>query len=187
MGVRAVSFPPVEEHLVEAGKSAEIVCGRLVFLGQASEAEGIAHARLAYVLRAHAVLGFDVALNLLTRVGVASDFCTQACVVEIAPRRRKLEELAFLIAHRQPLPIQTKKARELTHRGVRRVFLLDARNESLAEWSATADTWYTYACLCIDDPCFARPLPTSALWNDAAADAAVVHALLTRAGDRPAD
>ena len=77
----------------------------------------------------------------------------------------------------QPLSVQTTKARELTARGVRRMFCLVTKREKLLEWSRETDGWSASPVEEIADACFIRPLPSAALLKAALADGAVIRAL----------
>lgn len=173
--------PPVDERVVAPEVGAEIIEGRLVMAPPADEKHAVPHAELAYVLRAHVQPDFVVAVDLLTRTSEENDFAPDASVfpVERVPETggRKLEHLAFEIVNEQALSIQTTKARELVRRGVRRVFCLVTKQRKLLEWSHATDGWSAAPVEAIDDPCFVRPLPSSALLGATLADDAVMRAL----------
>lgn len=147
----------------------------------ADPAHAVPHADLAYVLRAHVRDGFLVAIDMLTRTSVTNDFAPDASVFEREPDpatgERKLEQLAFEVVSEQPLSVQTSKARELSRRGVRRIFCLVVKHAKVLEWSQQTDAWSATPLETIDDPVFARPLPTSALLQATMADTAVLKAL----------
>jgi len=152
----------------------------------ADEPHGRAHLTLAYVLGAHVASGWVCAVDMLTRTGHDSDFAPDASVYPEArdPRTggREIEELAFEIAAKQPLKVTTDKARELSRRGVRRVFCVLVLKARVLEWSATTDAWSPLADnAVIADRCFVQPLPVGALLDATRADAAVVAALTARA------
>lgn len=176
-------MPPVDERIVAPESRAEIVEGRLVFAPPALEKHAVPHADLAYLLRAHVKPGFNVAVDMLTRTSLENDFAPDASVYEAereADGGRKLEQLAFEIVNEQALAIQTTKARELTARGVRRVFAFVVKNRRLLEWSRETDAWAATPIETIDDPCFVRPLPVGALASAVDADTAVLRALAER-------
>lgn len=173
--------PPVDERIVAPESRAEILGGRLVFSPPAEEKHAVPHADLAYVLRAHVKPEFLVAVDLLTRSGKENDFAPDASVYEAErdPETggRRLEQLAFEIVSEQALSNQTPKSRELAARGVRRLFCLVVKQGRVLEWSRETDAWAATPLETIDDACFARPLPTAALLQAAAADTAVIRAL----------
>ena len=57
------------------------------------------------------------------------------------------------------------------------MFCLVVKQGKLLEWSRETDGWSAVPLPEIDDPCFVRPLPTSALLRAAVADDAVLRAL----------
>lgn len=180
--------PPVDDRIVAPGSRAEIIEGKLVMAPPADEKHAVPHADLAYVLRAHVRPGYLVAIDMLTRTSEESDFAPDASVYQ-AERvadtgARQLEELAFEIVSEQALAIQTTKARELTRRGVRRVFCLVTRQRKLLEWSRETDAWSATPTEAIDDRCFVQALPASSLLVAATADDAVMRAM--RAKGHPA-
>jgi Uma2 family endonuclease len=163
-------LPPVDERIVAPESRAEILEGRLIFAPPAEEKHAVPHADLAYVLRAHVKPEFKVAVDMLTRTSTENDFAPDASVYEAARDEetggRKLEQLAFEIVNEQALSTQTTKARELTKRGVRRVFVLVVKKKRFLEWSRETDAWAATPLETIDDPCFVRPLPVNAVVKD---------------------
>jgi Uma2 family endonuclease len=182
------SFPghgvSVDDRIVAPESRAEIVEGKLLLSPPSDEKHAVPHADLAYVLRAHVRSGFSVAVDMLTRTSEESDFAPDASVFELerdpVTGGRRLEQLAFEIVSEQALAVQTTKARELTKRGVRRLFCLVVKQGKLLEWSRETDGWSAVPLQEIDDPCFVRPLPTSALLRAAVADDAVLRALRSK-------
>lgn len=171
---------PVDDRIVAPESRAEIIGGRLVLSPPADEKHAVPHADLAYVLRAHVKAGLNVAIDMLTRTSEADDFAPDASVYEAAREpdgTRKLEQLAFEIVNEQPLSVQTSKARELTRRGVRRIFCLVTKKAKLIEWSRETDGWSATPLDQIEDDCFIRPLPSVALLQATRADDAVLRAL----------
>lgn len=174
----------VDDRIVKPESRAEIVEGKLVFAPPADEEHAVPHATLAYVLSAHVKHGFNVAVDMLTRTSKDNDFAPDASVYE-AERNpetggRKLEQLAFEVVSEQPLSVQTTKARELTKRGVRRIFCLVIKKGKLIEWSHETDAWSATPLESIDDPCFVKPLPSAALLRAASSDDAVIAALAAK-------
>jgi len=171
---------PVDERIVAPESRAEIVEGRLVFSPPAEEKHAVPHADLAYVLRAHVRPGFNVAVDMLTRAGLEHDFAPDVSVYEAARDEaggRRLEQLAFEIVNEQALSTQTTKARALTARGVRRVFVLIVKRKKALEWSTSTDAWSATPLDVIDDECFVRPLSIGALLSAIDIDDAVLRAL----------
>lgn len=119
------SFPPVDEHLVEAEVTRdEIIGGRRVVAMPAREPHATRQFKLDYVLEPHIASGYIGAADLLTRVDVDSDFASDACIYkdEIDPQTgtRYLEEIAFEVISEQNEQDVTEKALRMHRRGVRR-------------------------------------------------------------------
>src|SRR5262245_14886691 len=94
------SFPPVDEHLVDAEVTRdEIIGGRRVFAMPAKAPHATRQFKLDYALEPHIAPGYIGAADLLTRVDADSDFASDACVYreEIDPQTgtRHLEEIVF--------------------------------------------------------------------------------------------
>ena len=176
----------VDDRLVAPEARAEIVDGQLHMAPPALEDHAVPHAKLAYVLGAHATASFIVAVDMLTRTSVANDFAPDVSVFPVERTQaggRQLEHLAFEIVNEQALAVQTTKARELVRRGVRRVFCVVVAKQKILEWSRETDSWAATPVETIDDPCFAHPVPTASILG-ASADDAVAAAL--RAKHHPA-
>lgn len=179
------SLPAVDDHFIVEGSRVEVVKGKLLMVPPADEPHAAAHGNLGYVLRAHVSAAYVVALDMLTRTSVDSDFAPDASVYPAArdPKtgRRLLEELAFEIAWAQPLQAAGDKARELARRGVRRVFCIGLKHGRVLEWSHDTDAWSPLPdTASIEDRCFVRPIPVRVLIDATNADAAVTRALIAR-------
>lgn len=177
--------PAVDDHFVREGARVEVVRGILLMVPPAEEPHATLHFSLAYVLAGHVAPGYVGAVDMLTRSSLDSDFAPDASVfpAERDPETggRQLEELAFEVASTQPLDSAGEKARELTRRGVRRVFCLVVKHRRVLEWSTDTDSWSPLPdSSAIDDRCFVRPLPVRALVDSAAGDEAVIAAFIAR-------
>ncbi len=178
-------LPGIDERLAPPETRLEYLGGTELFAAPAKAPHATQHFDLTYVLGAHVSREYRGAVDLLTRTGEVSDFAPDASVFPIGADEttgdRKLEELAFEIADEQAVSVPTQKARELVARGVRRVFLILVKQHRMLEWSRETDAWSPlHDSSMIDDRCFARPLPVSAVLDGAAADDAVAGALLDR-------
>jgi len=122
--------------------------------------------------------------DMLTRSDLENDFAPDASVYEAERDTetggRRLEQLAFGIVNEQALATQTTKARALTARGVRRVFVLVVKHRKLLEWSHETDAWAATPLDAIDDPVFVLPVHAAALVSALAADEAVLRALKSK-------
>jgi hypothetical protein len=77
--------------------------------------------------------------------------------------------------------VPTEKARELVHRGVRRVFCLLVTQQRVVEWSREIDGWRTmHEKETIEDRCLVRPIEVAALLDVTAAEEAVAEGLVAR-------
>lgn len=184
---RAPSY--IDEHLVEPETRQEIVRGHRIHAAPALAEHGDEHTEVTTVVRLHAAPGYTVSTDLLTRAGPRSDFATDTCVRRsgINPQTgsRYLEELAFEVVNEQSMRYMVERAQDLTACGVRRLLAIFVKKGEICEWSAKDDRWVS---LDLDsslaDPTLVRPFPLRALLNAAAADDAVVDALVAKNNPR---
>jgi len=174
-------LPAVDERLVAPESGYEIDDGKLVYVPPSDEPHGVGQGGLGALLVAHRAPDRSVALDMLTRTAVDSDFAPDASVYpsERDPRTggRQLEELAFEILATERLGHAGDKAAKLIHRGVRRVFAIDVARLRAFEWSRELGTWGMLAPDSrIEDPALAVPLPVAALVDAAKVDDATVQA-----------
>ncbi len=179
------AHPRVDDHFIQEGARVEVLRGILLMAPPAQEPHATAHLSLAYLLGAYVASGWKAAVDMLTRTSEASNFAPDASVYPEArdpiTKGRQLEELAFEIADSQPLDSAGEKARELTRRGVRRVFCVVVKHSRVLEWSVDTDGWSPLpANARIEDRCFVRPLPARALVHASDCDEAVVAGLRAR-------
>ena len=186
--------PHHAEHVVEPGTRQEMIDGVVIEAQPANAPHAQRQAGVDYVLQAHVADGYVAASDLLTRTSTDWNFAADASIrkdgADPADGKRYLEELAFEIKASQSGPNITSRARELSRRGVRRVFGiwvngdadgLEIENGPVKEWSAERDAWIEFAADdSIEDPCLRRPLEIKALLDAAAADDAVAAALLDK-------
>jgi putative restriction endonuclease len=180
------SFPRVDDHLVEAEVTRdEIIGGRRVVAMPAHPPHAKRQTELDYVLRNRVAPGYTAATDLLTRVDEESDFASDTCVykdeIDPATGARYLEEMAFEIVSEQNEGDVTEKAVRMRRRGVRRLFAIWVKKGQVCEWSPESRSWRPLAPgTQIEDLCFVAPLAVEALIDAAAADQAVVEALLAK-------
>lgn len=180
------SFPRVDDHLVEAEVTRdEIIGGRRVVAMPAHPPHANQQTELDYVLRVRVAPGYRAAADLLTRVDEESDFASDTCVykdgIDPATGARYLEEIAFEIISEQNEGDVTEKAARMRRRGVRRVFAIRVKKRQVCEWSPESRSWRPLAPgTQIEDPCLVAPLAVDALLDAAAADQAVIEALLAK-------
>lgn len=180
------SFPGVDDHLVEPEVTRdEIIGGRRVVASPAKLPHATQHTRLDYVLQAHVVPGYSGAADLLTRHDEESDFASDTCLakdgIDPATGARYLEEIAFEVVSEQSEQSVTEKALRMHQRGVRRIFAILVKGQRVCEWSPESETWFRLdADSRIEDPCLVAPLAVEALLDAAAADNAVVEALVAK-------
>jgi hypothetical protein len=184
------SFPSVDDHLVvpEITRD-EIIGGRRMVAFPALAPHATLQSDLDYVLRAHVAPGYRSAADLLTRHDVDSDFASDACVFKegIDPETgaRHLEEIAFEVVSEQTEGKAREKALRMHRRGVRRIFALLVKGQRVCEWSSASQSWRPLDTGArIEDPCLVAPLSVAALLDAAAADNAVLEALVAK--DNPA-
>ncbi|MEZ4295113.1 MAG: Uma2 family endonuclease [Polyangiaceae bacterium] len=178
-------LPDVDERLVMPETRFEAIDGEIVYVAPADEAHGTLHAKLAALLGAHAAAGYTVAADMLTRTSAKSDFAPDASVFPSARNPetggRQLEELAFEIVSTERLSHAAKKARELSKRGVRRIFAIDVERRRALEWFTATDAWEILSNDApITDRALAVPLPLRAVVEAAETDDTVAAALLAK-------
>ena len=131
-------LPDVDERLVMPESGIEILDGKVLNVPGADPPHARHHAQLAYLLQAHAAPGFVAAVDMLTRTSAVSDFAPDASIYPEGPDSetggRRLEVVAFEVVSAQRLAVPTKKARELSRRGVGRVFALVLSRKRALEW-----------------------------------------------------
>jgi hypothetical protein len=175
-------FPRLDDHLVRPETREEMIDGRLVLAPPALEPHAERHFELDYVTRGGAAPGYVGATDLLTRTGARTQFAADTCIrregIDPATGTRYLEELAFEIVNEQSLADVTKRARDLTTRGVRRIIAIFVKTNDVRDWSPSLDDWITFDPNgAIEDRTLAMPLPVRALLDRAAANRAVVQGL----------
>lgn len=179
-------FPPLDDHLVIPEVSREeIIDGRVVQTMGANPEHAEAHTRLDFVIMPHVREGFIAATDLLTRINEKSNFATDTCVRKIgtdaATGKRYLEELSFEIVNEQSLSDVTDKARNLTERGVRRVFAIFVKIDEIREWSVTRNAFVPLdKDSFIEDPLLIRPIAVRSLLDLSAAEAEVLEAFIQK-------
>lgn len=181
----APRWPAVDERLAAPETRYEIDGGMLVHVSPAHEPHGSRHSKISALLEAHVALEFDVATDMLTRTSettdVAPDVSVFPCERDPATGGRQLEHLAFEVVSTESLSHAGRKAADLTHRGVRRVFAIDVERERALEWSRSLETWRLLDPNAhIEDLALAVALPVAALVHAAKTDDAVARALLAK-------
>lgn len=176
------SDPGLDDRLVMPGSRAEILNGRLLHAAPADETHAAAHADLMGLLRAHVARGYRAACDMLTRTSRNNDFAPDASVYpEHGDAPRQLDELAFEVTSEQRLSIPTEKARELTRRGVRRVFAILVKQRRVLEWTREIDNWSALSPEGdIEDRCLVRPLAVRALLDAAAVEDEAARGMLAQ-------
>jgi hypothetical protein len=180
-------FPRVDDHLVQAEITRdEMIGGQRVVASPAHPPHANQHTRLDYVLQAHVTPGYQAANDLLTRHDRDSDFATDVCIykdgTDPETGARYLEEIAFEVVSEQNEGLVTQKAIRMHRRGVRRIFSVWVKGlQRVCEWSPESSSWRLLDReSSIQDSCLVRPLSVAALLDAAAADNAVVEALIAK-------
>lgn len=181
-------FPPVDERIAPAETRVEYLSGQELYAAPAGEPHARQHSHLDRVVGAHVKAPYTVAVDMLTRADEGSDFAADVAVYEpVADARldppvpRKLEEIVFEVVDRQAAAVPTRKALELSARGVRRVFAVFTKERALYEWSKSEGRWERIpGDAVIEDPCFVRPINANGIVDWLQADNEVAKALLTK-------
>lgn len=181
-------LPAVDKRLAPPETRVEYLNGAELFAAPADEPHASQHSQIDRVVGAHVKSPYGVAVDMLTRTSDASDFAADVSVYEPifsaktgAKTGRKLEEIVFEVVDRQAATIPTRKAVELTARGVRRIFAVFVREKKVYEWSRAEGRWEPIeASSVLEDPCFVRPITARALVDWLVADDEVAKALLVK-------
>ena len=179
-------FPRLDDHLVEPEVTRdEMVGGVRVIASPVEVPHATQQGQLNYLVRAHVIPGYRVAMELLTRFDQDSDFATNVCVfkdgLDPATGHRYLEEIAFEVMFEQSEDLVKEKALRMHRRGVRRIFMIWCEDQRVCEWSPELQDWRPLEARAqIEDSCFILPLNTAALFDDEAADNAVARALIAK-------
>jgi hypothetical protein len=176
-------FPRVDDHLVlpEVSRD-EIIQGRKIHSMGANPPHAEAHVRADFVIAPHVREGYVAAADLLTRVNEKSNFATDISIRKVgddpSTGARYLEELSFEIVNEQSLRDIADKARDLTRRGVRRVFAIFVKTGEVGEWSPAKNEFLLFDKNGVfEDLLFIRPIAVRALLNATQAEAEVIKAL----------
>jgi hypothetical protein len=183
------AMPRLDEHLVLDGTREEVLRGERLIAAPALPPHADPHARLDYLITAAAAAGYVTSSDLLTRAGPGSEFATDTSVrregIDPATDTRYLEELAFEVVSTQSLREITKRAEDLSNRGVRRLIAVFVKKGEVAEWSASTNAWIP---LPLDsklaDPVLARPVLIRALFDAGVADNEVIDSLAAKGNPR---
>jgi len=195
---RRSGWPALDDRLVIPETDYEMYDGELVHVSPADPPHATRHLQLCALIEAHTGRAFEAGCELLTRPSDDSDFAPDVSVYPDGPDPdtggRQLEQLVFEVVSTQSLSNAAYKARQLSARGVRRVFAIDLPRSRALEWSAAEGTWSELdADGYITDPALEVALPVRALIHSAKADDDMARALLAkhnpvleavRAGDR---
>ncbi len=178
-------LPAVDEHLLAGETRYELDDGKLVYVPPANEPHGTLHSKLSALLEAHVAAELDVASDMLTRTGETTEIAPDVSVFpharDLVTGGRQLEQLAFEIASTQSLGDAGRKAKQLSERGVRRVFAIDVERKRAFEWSRELGTWSILdTSSSIEDPSLAVALPVAALVRAAKTDDVIAKALLAK-------
>ncbi len=183
-------LPHVDDHLVTPEVSRdEIIGGHKIVASPAKRRHAVQHHRLDYVLGAKVARGYEVASDLLTRHDLESDFASDTALLKEGtdPQTgtRHLEEVVFEVVSEQSEHDVTEKARRMTRRGVRRTFAIFLKKGQIGEWCGDEGHWELLNQEArIEDICLVEPLEVEALLDAAAADDAVVSALVAKNNPR---
>jgi len=186
------SWPQVSDYTVEPESGKEMFNGEVREALPAGPLHSRQHCRVDFVLSAYVAPGYGADTDLLTRQAAEHNFASDTCIrrngIDPDTGDRYLEELAVEIKSTQRIGALEQRARVMAERGVRRIFAIPVRGDDagrdvvagpVVEWMAAEERWRIYGNdERIEDSCLSAPLPVRALLDAAAADDAVVQALL---------
>jgi hypothetical protein len=176
-------FPRLEDRLVPDEDSPyEMIRGEKVMALPAKAEHADAQLRAAVGVDLFLRDDYVAAVEMLTRVGVGSDFATDVSVrkrgLDPATGERYLEELSFEIVNEQSLKGIETKAQDLVCRGVRRVLAIFVKKGQISEWSRTQQCFVAMdKDGTFDDPVLVRPMVVRALADRALAQAELIRTL----------
>ncbi len=178
-------FPRVDEQLVRPEAREEMVRGRRIHAAPALAPHADHHQVLSFVTGGCIAPGYIASTDLLTRVGLRSDFATDTCIrregIDPSTGARYLEELAFEIVGEQSLRDITERAEDLSERGIRKIIAIFVKRGEVCEWSSERGEWQVLESDgVLEDPTLAEPIPIRALLDLAEAEQTVVRALRTK-------
>src|ERR1041384_5237265 len=178
-------LPPVDERLVAPGTPYEMVDGELVYMPPSDPPHGERQATASALIEACVRPEFVVATEVLTRVSrttdIAPDISVYPRVRDPATGWRRVAELAFEVVSTQSLASAADKARQLSARGVRRVFAIDVARNRAMEWSSGLEAWRLLdIAASIEDPVLAVGLAIEPLVKAAIIDDAIARALVAK-------
>lgn len=181
----ASAFPRVDAPLVRPETREELFHGRLVIAAPAHLPHARRQAKTVSVAEFSTAADYETATELLTCTGTDTKFATDVCIlrkgIDPTTGARYLEELVFEVVAEQSLSDITERARDLSHRGVRRIIAIFVKTDKVREWSANLDDWVTLdPDGMIEDHTLATPIPIRALLDGSAINRAVVRALHTK-------
>ncbi len=175
--------PGLDDRLVTPETREEMLRGVKLYAAPSNPEHGDPHCALDLLVHTHGRPGYRPSTDLLTRVADDGDFAADTTLrragIDPTTGGRYLEELAFEIVNTQSRAEVTAKAQDMTARGVRRVFAVFVKHDTVCEWRG--GQWQTLARDgAIDDPCFVRPLEVAAVLDAALAEDAAVRALAAK-------
>ena len=180
---RGESLPPIDERLAVPETHTQVIDGVVVETMGANPPHAVQHAAVTRVFADCLAQGWEVAVDMLTRVDRDNDRAADVSVFPAAPDPktggRQLEELVFEICDSQRDADVTRKARAFALRGVRRVFHVRVDDGGVFEWRRDRGDWRPLdANEAIEDRCFVVPIPARALVERVRADDTIARALL---------
>ena len=126
-------------------------------------------------------VGVTDLLTLWAPDDYATDTAVRPAGIDAATGERYREEMAFEVAYAQRRRELEARARLLSRRGVRRIFVVFVKEGTVEEWSRATESWQALdADGAIEDRCLSAPLAVRGLLAAAAADLAVTRALIAR-------
>ncbi len=180
---RPEQWPAVDDYIDEPETTRwERVGGQRVWASPAKIEHAAPHARLDYLVVAHAREGYIPASDLKTRATKDEEFASDACLlkdgIDPSTGRRHLEELSFEVVNKRSQSKVDARARAFAARCVRRQIAIFVNKGVVSEWDKDEQVWRPLdPQRRIHDKCLARPLEVAALLDATRADDEVVRAL----------
>jgi hypothetical protein len=187
------AVPAVDDRVVEPETGTEMIRGEIRKALPALPPHADEQCRIVSVIATSVAPDYAASTELLTRVDDDSDFATDACIRKVGldpgTGSRYLEEISFEVKYKQSNTEITARARQLTARGVRRVFAIHVKDDEqgafkagpVREWQARENCWIEmHPEAEIDDDCLMQPVKVKALIDATEASNQVARALLAQ-------
>ncbi len=180
------SFPRVSDHLIVPERAREeVVRGKLMAMEPSDPPHADEQAHIASLIHTHSKPEYQSSVELATRVSQGNDFAADASIrkkgIDPLTGDRYLEELAFEVVNTQSHKSIENRARDLSERGVRRIFAIFVKEGWIGEWNPKNQAFDKLNPKDkIKDQALVRPIKVKALLDMAEGEKEISRALLVK-------